>query len=130
MLPLLMIQIMMMMMMMTVVDEAVSTSEVDLNCSENVSDSDEHSDNETIENKAFPHLRVSPVTSSMQLQALRPCPVRFGAGTDVTLVTATPVIRPSASAPVFLPHGDVFKARVAKSHSSSGEPDVSYSVRC
>jgi len=117
----------------TAVDKERSMPEVDLNCRENVSlnsDSDEYSDDETIENKVFPQQRFSPVTSLMHPAALRPRPVRFGAAKDVAVVTTTPVVRPSACTPAFHPHGDVFKAHAAQSQNSSGKLDLCHTVLC
>jgi len=128
------VNVLLLLLMMTLViaaDEARSVPDVDLNCRENVclnSDSDEHSDDETIENKVFPQQRFSPVAGPMHPAALRPRPVRFGAGMDAKLVTATPVVRPSASTPAFHPHGEVFKARATPSQSSSGKPAVCNAV--
>jgi len=110
-----------------VVDEVRPVPDVDLNCRENVSlnsDSDEHSDDETIENKVFPQQRFSPVTCPMHPAALRPRPIKVGARTEETLVTATPAVRPSASTVAFQPHGEVFKARASQSLSSAGKPNV------
>ena len=55
-------------------DEVRPVPDVDLNCRENVSlnsDSDEHSDDETIENKVFPQHRFSPVTCPMHPASLQ-----------------------------------------------------------
>jgi len=103
--------------------------DVDLNCRENVllnSDSDEHSDDETIMNKVFPQQRFSPVvTCPARPAALRPRPIKVRARSvaEVTLVTGAgaSVVRPSnVSSVAFQPRGDVFKARPAQSLSSAG----------
>ena len=99
-------------------------TDVDLNCRENVSldsDSDEHSDDETLENKVFPQQRFSPVTGTMHPAALRPRPIKVRAGTEVALMTASSTVRPSNSTPAFQPHGEVFKAHPAPLTNSSGK---------
>ena len=98
--------------------------DVDLNCRENVSLNSD-SDEETIENKVFPQQRFSPVTNPMRPAALRPHPIKVrAAAAEVTLVTATPAVRPSGSVPTFQPHGEVFKARAAQTKNSSGKREV------
>jgi len=105
-------------------DEGRSVPDVDLNCRENVSltsDSDEHSDDGTIENKVFPQQRFSPVATPKHSATFRPRPVRFDSGMDAA---AAPVVRPSSSTPAFHPNGDVFKARASQTQNSSGKPDT------
>jgi len=102
--------------------------DVDLNCRENIflnSDSDEHSDDDTIENKVFPQQRFSPVTCPTCPAALRPRPIKVRArsAAEVTPVTGTSpaAARPSnVSSAAFQPRGDVFKAHPAQLHASNG----------
>jgi len=106
-----------------VADVVRSLPDVDLNCRENVSlnsDSDEHSDDETIENKVFPQQRFSPVISAVHPGTLRPRPVKGRAATDGTLMSNTSALRPPGTTRAFQPHGEVFKARATVSKNSSG----------
>jgi len=95
--------------------EVQSVPDVDLNCQENVSDSDEHSDDESIENKVFPQQRFSPVTSLVHPATLRPRPIKMRS------VSATSTVRPAGGTPAFQPRGEVFKARAVSLNNSSGE---------
>ena len=104
--------------------EARSFADVDLNCRENVSlnsDSDEHYDGDTIENKVFPQQRFSPVTSALRPAALRPRPIKLRTTTDMSQMTGTSAVRPSTSMTPFQPHGEVFKARATLSDNSPGK---------
>jgi len=107
-------------------DKAASVPSVDLNCRENVltSDSDEHSDSDTIENKVFPQQRFSPVASQKRPATLRPRPIKVRPGTEVTLVTTTMTVTPSSGTSVFQPRGEVFKARTAQLKNSASELDA------
>jgi hypothetical protein len=117
-------------------DDVKFPSGVDLKCRERVmSDTDD----ETIEDKAFPQQRFSPVMRPSKAVAVRPKPVRAGSvaevPTDCVVKSAPLNYSCGGSQAAFQPQGAVFKARNltwsaadARDPVTSGRSDSSLST--
>ncbi|CAH1796196.1 unnamed protein product, partial [Owenia fusiformis] len=106
------------------VAQADQTDGIDLNCKEHVSDSetDSQSEDEVIENKAFPQQRFSPVMKRIQHHDItyKPKPIKVTPDSPRELGThGSPGLedglpRPSSNGSTFQPKGAVFKAHSPK----------------
>ncbi|XP_052258795.1 protein capicua homolog isoform X2 [Dreissena polymorpha] len=122
-------------------DQSSDVDAIDLNCQEQVSDSETDStpEDEMIENKVFPQQRFSPVMKPMNSSDIthRPKPIKHipesgsgGASNSVgvlsvqTVLADRPIRRPSSNGSNFQPTGAVFKAKPSRFLSTGSVQDL------